>query len=347
MKTLAFPRLHAGLLILALAAVAAAAPPANEYKVTKKVVLGGDGGWDYVTVDSKARRVYVARATRVMVLDADSGTLISEIPNTPGVHGVALVPDLGRGVASNGRENTALVFDLKTLAEIKRVPTGTNPDAITYDPASHRVFTFNGRSGDATAIDPAEGTAMGTVALGGKPEAAVFDGEGHIWVNIEDKSEVVLFDSKSLTVKSRWPLAPCEEPTGLAFDKRHHRLFAGCGNKMMAVMDSETGKVVATVPTGPGVDGTAFDPETQLAFSTNGGDGTLTVVHEDSPDKYTVVQTVETGRGARTIALDPTTHTIYTVTAQFGPPPEATPQQPRPRPPQVPGTFQLLVIARQ
>jgi DNA-binding beta-propeller fold protein YncE len=331
-----------GVFLFSLNVVAA---PKDEFHVIKKITLGGEGGWDYLTVDSAAHRLYISRSTRVMVLDLDKGTVVGEIPSTPGVHGIALVPELGRGFTSNGRENTSSYFDLKTLQVQGQAKTGTNPDAIIYDPASSNVFAFNGRSGDTTAIDAKSGTVTGTVALGGRPEFAVADGQGSVFVNIEDKSEVVALDSKKLAVKTRWPLTPCTEPSGMAMDKSHRRLFIGCHNKMMAVMDADSGHVVATVPIGEGVDANGFDPELQLAFSSN-GDGTLTVVHEDSPDKYTVLQDVATARGARTMTVDLKTHTVYLVTAEFGPAPAATPEQPRPRPTMVPGSFQLLIVGK-
>jgi YVTN family beta-propeller protein len=319
---------------------------AAEYKVIQKVTLGGEGGWDYLTVDNAAHRLYLSRGTHVMVVNTDTYEAVADIPNTPGVHGIALVPGLGRGFTSNGRENTVTIFDLKTLKVLGQAKTGTNPDAIIYDSASKRVFTFNGRSNDATAIDAATGEVAGTIPLGGKPEFAVADGKGKIYVNIEDKSEVIAFDSQKLAVLNHWPLAPCEEPSGLAFDIAHRRLFSGCHNKMMSVMNADTGKVITTIPIGAGVDANRFDPETQLVFSSNGSDGNLTVAHEDSPDQYTVVQTVETARGARTMELDPKSHVVYLVTAQYGPAPAATPENPRPRPTMVPGSFQLIVLGR-
>ncbi len=329
------------LLLFALGVAIFAFASAN-YHLLNKFVVGGEGGWDYLTFDSTGHRLFISRGTHVMVVDAATGKVTADIPNTPGVHGIALAPELGRGFISNGRESKAVIFDLKSLAEISRVPTGDTPDAIIYDAASKRVFTFNARGHDTTAIDASSGNVAGSVPLGGKPEFAAADGKGHIFVNIEDKNEIVEFDAKGLKEIHRWPLAPCEEPTGLAMDVQHRRLFAGCHNKMMAVVNADTGKVVATPPIDAGVDGNAFDPETQLAFSSNGS-GSLTVVHEDSPDKYTVVQTVETARGARTLALDPKTHDVYVVTAEFGAAPAPTADQPRPRPAMVPGSFQLLV----
>jgi len=331
------------LALVAAAALSQAADP--PYHVLKTAKIGGEGGWDYVTVDSAARRLYVTRGTHVMVLDADSLAVVGDIKDTPGVHGVAVVSDLGRGFTSNGRAGNATIFDLKTLEVLGQVKTGENPDAILFDAFSGRVFTFNGRSGDATAIDAKTGTVAGTVALGGKPEAGVSDGAGRIFVNLEDKSEIVAFDAKDLTVKAHWPLAPCEEPTGLALDVATKRLFAACHNKMMAVMDAEKGRVVATPAIGQGTDGAAFDPERHLAFSSN-GEGTISVVREVSPDKFEVVENATTQRGARTIAFDPKTHNLYVVTAEFGPPPSPTPDQPRPRPSMVPGSFTVLMVGR-
>jgi YVTN family beta-propeller protein len=320
-----------------------ATPPPGGYHLIKKVVLGGEGFWDYLTVDSAARRLYISHASKVLVLDADTYAVVGEIPDTNGVHGITIAPELGRGFTSNGRSNTVTVFDLKTLKVQGQVKTGENPDAIIYDPASRRVFTFNGRSSDATAIDAASGTVASTIPLGGRPEFAAADGDGRIYVNLEDKSEVVTLDSRALSLKTRWPLAPCEEPSGMAMDVKHRRLFIGCHNKMMAVMDADTGRIVATPPIGEGVDANSFDPETGLAFSSN-GEGTLTVVREESPENFTVVENVPTQRGARTMALDLKTHRVCLVTAEFGPPPAPTPERPRPRPSIIPGTFTLLVL---
>jgi YVTN family beta-propeller protein len=315
------------------------------YHIVNQYKLGGEGGWDYLTFDTKARRVYVSHATHVLVVDADTGSVVGDIPETPGVHGIAVVEEVGKGYVSNGRASTVTVFDLKTLKTLKQIPVGKNPDAIIYDDASQRVFTMNGASSDTTAIDVKTDTAAGTLALGGKPEFAVTDGRGHVFVNIEDKSAIVEFDSRRLAVEANWPIAPAEEPSGLAFDRKHRRLFSVGSNKLMAVVNADTGKVVTTVPIGSGVDAAAFDPETGLVFSSN-GDGTLTVVHEDSPDKYSVVENVTTRRGARTMTLDPKTHRVYLVTAEFGPPPAPTPERPRPRPSIVPGSFTLLVVGR-
>jgi len=330
---------------LFLLLVSTAAFGGSGYQLAKKIPLGGEGGWDYLTFDPDFGRLFISRATHVIVLDAASGKVVGDIPDTAGVHGIALAPELGRGFTSNGRADTVTIFDLKTLATIGQVKAGQNPDAIVYDSASKRVFTMNGRSGDATAIDAATGKIEGTVRLGGKPEFAVADGGGHIYINIEDKSELVALDSRKLAVEARWSLAPCERPTGLAMDRQHRRLFSGCSNELMAVVDADSGKVIVTLPIGSGVDATAFDPGLQYAYASN-GEGTLTVVHEDSPAKFTVLENVTTQRGARTMALDPDTHRVYLVTADFAPAPPPAPGQPRQRPAILPNTFVLLVLAK-
>jgi DNA-binding beta-propeller fold protein YncE len=316
------------------------------YHLLKKITLGGDGGWDYITFDSPTRRLFISRQTKVIVLDVDSEKVVGEIPNTEGVHGVALAPEFNRGFTSNGRAGTVTIFDMKTLAVIGSAPAGTNPDAIVYDPASKRVFAMNGRSSNSTAIDAATGKVVGTIALNGKPEFAVADGAGHVYVNMEDKNELWQIDSQKLTATTHWPLAPCQEPSGLAMDTEHHRLFAGCDNKMIAVVNADTGKVVATPPIGDGVDANGFDPGTGYVFSSNGESGTLTVIHEDTPDKYTVVENVPTQKSARTMALDLKTHEVYLVAAQFGPRPAPTPETPRPRPPLLPDSFVVLVCGK-
>jgi DNA-binding beta-propeller fold protein YncE len=316
-------------------------PEPSGYRLTKTIPVGGDDWWDYAIVDSEARRVYVSHGTHVVVLDADKEVVVGDIPDTQGVHGIAIASDLGRGFTSNGRANTVTIFDLKTLKTLGTVQTGTNPDAIVYDAASKRVFTMNGRSHDATGIKAADGTVAGTFELGGKPEFAVADGKGSVFVNIEDKSELVEFDSHKLTVLHRWPMAPCESPSGLAMDLKSRRLFAGCENKMMAVINADSGKVITTLPIGQGVDANAFDPETKYAFASN-GEGTLTVVHEDSPDKFTVVENVPTKRSARTMALDLKTHNIFLSAADFEPP---APGERRGK--MKPGSFVVLVVSRQ
>jgi DNA-binding beta-propeller fold protein YncE len=329
-------------LILAAATVAAAAPG---YKISNTYKVGGDGGWDYLIADASARRLYISRATHVIVLDLDSGKTVGDIPDTSGVHGIALAPELGRGFTSNGREGTVSIFDLKTLATTSKVKVGDNPDAILYDPATKRVFTFNGRSQDATAIDATNGTVLGTIKLDGKPEFAASDGKGGVFVNIEDKNELTAIDSGKLLVKAKWPLAPCESPSGLSMDKNNRRLFVGCDNKMMAVVDADSGKVLATPAIGDGVDATTFDDATGFAFASC-GEGVLSVIHEDSPAKFTVAETVPTQNGARTLALDSKTHNVYVVTAKFGPPPAATADNPHPRRSIVPDSFVVLVLSK-
>src|SRR5664280_2127587 len=296
----------------------------TSYRIARTIPAGGEGGWDYLTVDASARRLYVSRGTRVLVLNADSGAPEGEIPNTEGVHGIALAPDLGRGFTSNGRANTVTIFDPKTLATLGNVKVpGENPDAILYDPLSHRVFTFNGRTANVTAIEGATGAVAGTFAVGGKPEFAVADLAGRVYVNIEDKNEIVAFDSRTLKVEAHWTLA-------------------GCGNQVLLVLSTGDGRAVAKLPIGKGTDAVVFDPDANLVFSSN-GDGTLTVIHGDSPDAFRVVQNLATKEGARTMALDPKTHAIFLPTARFGPPPPATPENPRPRRQIVAGSFEILV----
>jgi DNA-binding beta-propeller fold protein YncE len=328
------------------AAPAKAAPAKSGYHVVKEIPIGGEGGWDYLTVDSAARRLYVSHATKVVVVDVDSDQKVGEIGNLSGVHGIALAKDYGRGYISNGRSSMITIFDLKTLATIGEVKsTGENPDAIIYDPYSYQIFAFNGRSKNATVIEAKTGKVVGTIELGGKPEFATSDLEGKVFVNIEDKSEVVELGAKDMAVKAHWPLAPCEEPSGMAIDRVHHRLLIGCSNKMAAVVNTETGKVVTTVPIGDGVDANAFDPGTKLGFSSN-SDGTLTVIQEETPDRFTVVENAVTRPRARTMALDDKTHKIYLPAAQFGPPPAATAEQPHPRPTILPDSFVILVVSR-
>jgi DNA-binding beta-propeller fold protein YncE len=324
-------------LTLAVAAfsLAAGAQSAPGYKVVKTWKLGGNGGWDYLTVDSEGRRIFITRSDRVMVVDEGSGKLLTEIPDTPGVHGVALTPEFGRGFISDGGEDMVTIFDLKTLKSLNKVKVGTRPDAIVYDPFTKRIFTFNSRSHDTTAVDAAKGKVVGKIELGGKPEFAASDEKGTMFVNIEDTSELVAFDPQKLVVKSRWKLAGCEEPTGLAIDRKNRRLFAGCGgNKKMAIVDADSGKVIAMPDIGEGCDATAFDPDQKLAFA-SAGDGTITVIREDSPDKFSVAETVKTQDRARTMALDPKTHELFTVTAKVLPERKVEPD-----------TFVVLAIAK-
>jgi DNA-binding beta-propeller fold protein YncE len=338
-----FGRLAAFVALLVAPAAFAQQP---SYHVARKIAAGGDGGWDDLSVDTTTQRLYLSRGTHVMVVDLMRDSVIGDIPNTAGVHAIALAPALNRGFTSNGRDTSVTIFDLKTLAPIATVKvTGRNPDALVFDPFSNRVFTFNGGSANTTAIDAATGSVAGTIALDGRPEFAVSDGKGTVYVNIEDKNEVVAFDAKTLTVKATWPLAPCEGPSGLAIDRVHGRLFSACSNKLMAVSDVAAGRVVTTLPIGQGVDGAGFDPALGLAFASN-GEGTLTVIHEDSPGAFTVVGNFPTQRGARTMVLDQKTHRIYLPTANFGPPPAPTAERPNPRPTIIPGSFTILVVDR-
>jgi len=329
-----------GIITCALPAVAA---ESASYKLLQKINLPGDGGWDYLTFDPASNHLFISRATHVMVVDPSSGKIVGDIPNTPGVHGIALAHKFNKGFISNGKGNDATVFDLKTLKEVAHVPTGEKPDAIIFDPATDRVFAMNGKSGSTTAINAKDNTVAGTIELGGKPEFAVADGKGHVYVNLEDKSKIAALDSRNLKLLSTWDLSPCQEPSGLAIDIAHHRLFAGCDNKMMAIVDADSGKVITTAPIGDGVDANGFDPGKNLAFSSN-GEGTLTIVHEVSPSEFKVVQNVETQRGARTMAVDPKSHKVYLVTASFGEKPAPTAENPNPRPPFLSNSFVLLVV---
>ena len=317
----------------------------TSYRIARTIPAGGEGGWDYLNVDAAARRLYVSRGTRVAVLNADSGATEGEIPSTEGVHGIALAPDLGRGFTSNGRANTITIFDPKTLATVGTVKvTGVNPDAILYDPFSHRVFAFNGRTANATAVEGATGVVAGTIAVGGKPEFAVTDLAGRIYVNIEDKNEIVALNPKTLQVEAHWPLAGCDSPTGLAIDVKTRRLFAGCGNQTLVVLSAADGRFVTKLAIGKGTDAVVFDPDTNLVFSSN-GDGTLTIIREDSADAFHVVQNLATKEGARTMALDPKTHAIFLPAARWEPAPPATAESPRPRRKMVTGSFEIVVAA--
>ena len=322
----------------------AAAP--GGYHLLKKHVLGGEGGWDYMALDGRTRLLYVTHGNAIEILNVDTGVKAATITGLAGVHGMAFDPARNRGYISNGRGNSVSVFDLESRKILEEVPTsGQNPDSIMYDPFSDRIFTFNGRTANATAIDAATGKVVGTVDVGGKPEFAVTDGKGTIFVNNEDKSEIVSFDAKTLQIKTRWSIAPGEGPSGLAIDIKNKRLFSVC-DKVIVVSDFEKGKVVTTVPIGDGPDAVRYDPGTGLVFASNGGDGTLTVIRQESADRYSVVETVPTARGARTMELDPKTHHVFVVTAEYGPAPAPTAEQPRPRPAIVPGSFMVLEFGK-
>lgn len=323
-----------------LSRAASPAPGSSGYHLIKSIPVPGDEFWDYLNVDARARRVYISHGSHVVVMNADTYAIEGDIPDTQGVHGIALAPDLGRGFVSAGRANTAVIFDIKSLKTLGTVKTDANPDAIVYDSVTKRVFTLNGRGQNTTAINAADGTVAGTLALGGKPEFAVADGKGSIFVNIEDKSELVQFDAQKLTETHRWPLAPCKSPSGLSMDLKTRRLFSVCDEKVMAVVNADTGKVIATPEICQGPDASAFDPATDYAFASC-GDGNLTVIHEDSPDKFTVVENVPTKRSARTMGLDLKTHNIFLSSAEFDPP---APGERRGK--LKPGSFAILVVGK-
>lgn len=343
---------RACILALALANIAILPPacPAaspSPYRIAARWPVGGDGGWDYLTADPEARRLYVAHGTEVDVLDLDRGTRVGRVTPTPGVHGVALAPELGRGFVSCGRDSSVVVFDLRTLAVLARVALPARlPDAILFEPVTSRVFAFNGGSGSVCVLDAATAQLTATLPLHGRPEFAVADGRGRVFVNLEDSSQVIQLDARALTEVSRWRLAPGEEPTGLAIDPAHRRLFSACANRTLVVLDADHGEVLASLPIGRGVDGVAFDPARSVAITTN-GEGTISVIREESPSRFVVATTDSTRRGARTVALDPRSGRVFTATAAFGPPPEPTAERPHPRPAILPGTFEVLVLEPQ
>jgi len=311
---------------------------ATGYHVTGDIKIGGEGGWDYLTADSTARRLYVSHATHVVVVDLDGGKVVGDVPDTPGVHGIALAPELNRGFISNGRSNNVTIFDLKTLKAIGQAPAGQNPDSIRYDAVSGRVFAFNNRGKSATVIDAKAGTVAATIELPGAPEFSVADGKGKVYVNIEDTSEIVEIDAAKATVTKKYSLSPCDGPSGLAIDTKTRRLFSVCSNRMMAISDPDTGKVVATPAIGAGSDGVAFDPGVGLAFSSN-GDGTLTIVQQTA-GKWDVAENIATERGARTIAVDEKTHKVYLPTAA------TAPTQTGGRATYLPNTFKVVVVSK-
>jgi DNA-binding beta-propeller fold protein YncE len=345
---LRFPgRAHAcaGLACVCLTIAATPAPGSAQdpgYTITKRYQLGGEGDWDYLTFDTAAHRLFIARESHVLVVNPDNGAVIGDIPNTPHVHGVALAYDLGRGFITAAGDTAVHIIDLETLRPLGTIKVGLRDDAIVYDPATKYVVSMNGKAHSASVIDARAGRVVATIPLPGSPEFAVTDNRGTVYVNTEDTSLLVELDLQTLKVARSWSVAPCEGPSGLAFDREHHRLFSGCHNQMMAISDAQAGTVIATVPTGRGVDANRYDPGTGLAFSSN-GDGTLTVVHEDSPSTFTVVGNLTTQSGARTMTLDPKTHTIYLVTAKFAP----TVGRQVPKWPPAPGTFVLLVARKK
>jgi len=325
---------------IALALTLAAAAPlfAQSYRITHTYTLGGDGRWDYVVPDPANHRLFIARQTRVMVVDEDSGKLLGEVTGIQGAHGTALAPASGHGFATSGNDQSVVMFDLKTFKTLGRIPAAEDADAIIYDSASNRVFTFNGDAHSSTVIDPA-GKLITNIPLGGKPEYGASAGDGKVYANLTDTSEVVEIDAKTATVVRRWSTAPCRQPVSMALDTAHHRLFSGCRSGLMAISDYQAGKVVATVPIGKGVDGAGFDAASGNAFASN-ADGTLTVIHQDTQDQYHVVENLPTAQGARNMGLDPTNHRVFLVSAKFGPPPAGG------RAPVLPGTFTLMVVER-
>jgi DNA-binding beta-propeller fold protein YncE len=336
--------LAAAVLAVAGMPVAHAAADAPHYHLAHEVALPGDEGWDYLAFEQGGHRLFIAHGSRVLVVDTEALKVVGEIADTPGVHGIALAPDLGRGYVSAGRASSIVVFDLKTLARVTEIKsTGENPDAILYDARTKRVLAFNGHGRNVTVIDASTNTVAGTIALDGKPEFAVADGKGGVFVNLEDKNSLAALDPQALKVSHVWPVIGCEEPSGLAIDAQHARLFPACGNKVMAVLDASSGKELGTAPIGDGVDAAAFDPGTGLAFASC-GEGVLTVVRTDHNGRPEVAQSATTQRGARTMALDLAAHRVYTVTASFGPPPAPTAEHPHPRGAMLPGSFRLLVM---
>ncbi|MGD0992113.1 MAG: YncE family protein [Gemmatimonadales bacterium] len=338
-------RLAMRLFALAFLALAAGALPARaqSYHVTATYKLGGDGGWDYMTLDTVGHRLFIARQDRIMVVDEATDSLLGEIPGFNRAHGVAFAYRAGHGFATSGGDSAVRMFDLKTLAVLGKTVAANDDDGILFDPATGHIVTMNGDAGSASVLDARTGKLLGNVDLGGKPEFGVSAADGKLYINLEDKSEVVEVDARAMRVLRHWSIAPCESPSGLAIDRAHHRLFSGCRNGLMGVSDAVHGRLVTTVPIGRGVDACRYDPATRLAFASN-GDGTLTVIHEDAPDKYTVVSNATTKQGARTMEIDLANHHVFTVTADFGPAPAPTPERPRPRPTILPGTFALLVL---
>ncbi len=330
------------ILTMAFGSLAWGAEKKSSYKLIKKIPIGGDGGWDYLTVDNSTNRLYISHQSHVVVFDTVGEKVIGDINNTPGIHGIVLAHAFNKGFISNGGDNSVTVFDPNTLKETGRIKVGAKPDAIMFDHSTNHIFVFNGGSKDCNVIDPNTNKIIGSISLGGRPEFAVSDRNGRVFVNIEDKNEVAVIDARKMTVTNNWPLAPGEKPTGLAIDRKNMRLFSTCSNGKMLVVDCNSGKVVATLEIGKGSDAAAFDSEAGVAFSSNGQDGTLTIVKEETPEKFKVIQTVATAPGARTMALNSKTHMIYLVTAK--PKPPAPGQEQGRRRSYEPGTFELLIV---
>jgi DNA-binding beta-propeller fold protein YncE len=332
------------LLLLLAVAPSLAAQSSRSYEITHTYNIGGGGGWDYVIPDAPNHRLFIGRQNRVMVVDMNNGRLIAEVAGINGAHGTALASGTSRGFATSGNDSSIVMFDLKTYKTLARIPAADDADAIIYDPASKRIFSFNGDANSSTVVDPGKGTLVTNIPLGGKPEYGQSARNGNIYVNLVDSSQIAEIDTKSMTVSRRWSTAPCKNPVSMAIDTRHQRLFSGCRSGVMAISDYKNGSIVATVPIGRGVDGAGYDPVLRDAYASN-ADGTLTVIHQDSPDSYHVVQTVQTAEGGRNMGLDPATHRIYVVSAKFGPAPaDSTAANPRRRPPIVPGSFMVIVV---
>jgi hypothetical protein len=327
-------------IVFALVSVAAA-QSAGPYSITHTFTVGGDGSWDYVVPDPPNHRLFVGRQDRVMVIDEETGKLLGEVTGIKGAHGTAIAASSGRGFATSGNDQSVVMFDLKTFRTLDRIPAAEDADAIIYDPASNRVFTFNGDAHSSTVIDPVAGKQIKNLDLGGKPEYGATAGDGKIYANLTDTNEVVEIDATSATVSRRWPTTGCKNPVAMAIDTAHHRVFSGCRSGVMAVSDYQSGKVVATAPIGSGVDGAGYDARSGEAFA-SAADGTLTVIHQDAPDKYSVIQTLQTAVGSRNMGLDPSNHKVFLVSAEFGPAPAGG----RGRGPVLPGTFSLLVVER-
>ncbi len=334
---------HIALSLTLAAAAALLAQSSPSYRVTQTYTLGGDGRWDYIVPDPPNHRLFIARENRVIVVDEDRGTLLGAVTGIQGAHGTALAEATGHGFATSGNDQSVVMFDLKTFKVLGRIPAAEDADAILYDGASNRVFTLNGDAHSSTVIDPRAGTLITNIPLGGKPEYGASAGDGKVYANLTDTSEVVEIDARTATVARRWSTAPCKQPVSMALDTAHHRLFSGCRSGMMAISDYQNGKVVATVPIGTGVDGAGFDAASGNAFASN-ADGTLTVIHQDAPDQYRVIENVQTPQGARNMGLDPTNHRVFIVSAQFAPAPAGAPG--RGRPPVLPGSFTLMVVER-
>jgi len=332
------------LLLSLVAAPSLAAQSSQSYEITHTYTVGGDGGWDYVVPDAPNHRVFIGRQNRVMVVDMNSGRLIAEVTGINGAHGTAVAPATGHGFATSGNDSSIVMFDLKTYKTLARIRAAEDADAIIFDPTSKRIFSFNGDANSSTVVDAQMGTLVTNIPLGGKPEYGQSARNGKIYANLVDSSQVVEIDARTLTVTRRWSTAPCKNPVSMAIDTRHQRLFSGCRSGVMAISDYKNGTTVATVPIGRGVDGAGYDPVLRDAYASN-ADGTLTVIHQDSPDSYRVVQTVQTAQGGRNMGLDPATHRIYVVSAKFGPvPADSTAANPRRRPPIVPGSFMVMVV---